>query len=94
MNPAHLTYQVGAERWRVERGADVLADYKIAEAGLPQWHETMSKMGEQLFGVVCRFYAIFEILTTTDMEQMRPWDEAKIAGVLKLKAVDVKDLLA
>ena len=83
----------GGERWRVERGVDLLEWLGIFEgeaaALLPVLHREV-EVQEKAWWVVCRVYAVTPLMGVEDPEEMRPWSEEEVAKAEKKDAAWVR----
>lgn len=71
----------GGERWRAERGRELLALFGIedcdVEMSLPRWHVSMSAE-PTTWWVIRRLFAVCPLLGVEDTEELRVWSDSEI----------------
>jgi len=84
--PGFVEYDApNGDKWRAERGADLVADFELASDTAALQKEAMSKWHEALCGqepawtIICRIYGNAPLYGVDDPDDMRVWTIAELA---------------
>lgn len=83
------------EKWRIERGGDLMADFEIGPSRTGDSLETLTKFHSALgnqepaWNIICRLYGNAPLYGVDDLDEMRVWTIAELA---EKRGVEPRDL--
>jgi len=93
-----MTYDHSGKPWRVERPAELLGEFSLAEADLPAFHAVACRQSAAAWRILRRLYGVqplgFSDASAVDAEDMRLWSIPELTAALGITRKQLQAELA